>query len=73
MTAKLVECIPNFSEGRRTEVLDAIQAAIAAVPGAHILDRHSDHDHNRSVLTFACPIDQAVPAALAGIARRPSS
>ena len=69
MTARLVECIPNFSEGRRTEVLDAIQAAIAAVPGVHILDRHSDHDHNRSVLTFACPVDQAVPAALAGIAK----
>src|SRR3970040_1720570 len=69
MTARLVECIPNFSEGGRTEVLDAIQAAIAAVPGVHILDRHSDHDHNRSVLTFACPVEQAVPAALAGIAK----
>jgi glutamate formiminotransferase/formiminotetrahydrofolate cyclodeaminase len=66
---KLVECIPNFSEGRRAEVVDAIAAAIAAVPGVHLLDRHSDHDHNRSVLTFACPLDQAVPAAFAGIAR----
>src|SRR4030065_1241417 len=69
MTARLVECIPNCSEGRRTEVLDAIQAAIAAVPGVHILDRHSDHDHNRSVLTFACPVDLAAPAALAGTAK----
>lgn len=69
MTAKQVECIPNFSEGRRAEVVDAIEAAIAAVPGAQLLDRHSDHDHNRSVLTFAAPLEQAVPAAFAAIAK----
>jgi len=69
MPARLVECIPNFSEGRRAEVVDAIQQAIASVPGVHVLDRHSDPDHNRCVLTFACSIDRAVPAAFAGIAK----
>ena len=51
--AKLVECVPNFSEGRRTEVVDALAAAVAATPDVHLLDRTSDVDHNRSVLTFA--------------------
>ena len=51
--AKLVECVPNFSEGRRVEVVDALAAAVAATPDVHLLDRTSDVDHNRSVLTFA--------------------
>jgi glutamate formiminotransferase len=49
---KLVECIPNFSEGRRPEVLDAIAGAIRATPGVTLLDMESDKDHNRSVMTF---------------------
>src|SRR6266851_3592099 len=49
----LVECVPNFSEGRRVEVMDAIQTAAASVPGAHVLDRHTDAIHNRMVLTIA--------------------
>jgi glutamate formiminotransferase/formiminotetrahydrofolate cyclodeaminase len=53
MTRKLVECVPNFSEGRRLEVVDALAGAVRRVPGAYLLDRHSDPDHNRSVLTFA--------------------
>lgn len=52
MPNPLVECIPNFSEARRPEVIDAILQAIAAVPGVHVLDRHSDMDHNRTVITF---------------------
>lgn len=52
MPTSLVECIPNFSEARRPEVIQAILAAIASVPGATILDRHSDLDHNRTVITF---------------------
>ena len=48
----IVECIPNFSEARRPEVVDQIVAA-ASVPGVKILDRSSDLDHNRTVLTFA--------------------
>ncbi len=48
----LVECIPNFSEGRRKEVVDAITAAISGVDGVRLLDRELDPDHNRSVVTF---------------------
>lgn len=52
MSNALVECVPNFSEGRRMEVLDQIRDSIAAVPGAHVLDIHTDASHNRSVITF---------------------
>lgn len=64
---KLVECVPNFSEGRRPEVMRAIRDAIAAVEGVAILDVSSDVSHNRSVLTFVAPLDTAVDAAFAGI------
>jgi len=50
---QLVECIPNFSEARRPEVVEAIVAAAASAPEVTILDRSSDTDHNRTVLTFA--------------------
>lgn len=49
----IVECVPNFSEGRRLDVVDAIAAAIRGVPGAFVLDINIDPDHNRSVITFA--------------------
>ena len=52
MPTQLVECIANYSEARRPDVVDAIVQAIAAVPSVTLLDRHSDSDHNRSVLTF---------------------
>ncbi|MDP2966224.1 MAG: glutamate formimidoyltransferase [Pelolinea sp.] len=52
MPMPLVECIPNYSEGRRSEVVDQIIAAILSVPEVQILDRHSDADHNRTVLTL---------------------
>ena len=48
----LVECVPNFSEGRRIEVVDRIVAAGAGTPGVHVLDRTSDASHNRSVITL---------------------
>ncbi len=51
--AGLVECVPNFSEGRRADVIDAIAGRVKATAGVHLLDRTSDGDHNRSVLTFA--------------------
>jgi glutamate formiminotransferase len=51
--APLVECVPNFSEGRRAEVVDALAEAVTQTPGVYLLDRTSDPDHNRSVLTFA--------------------
>ena len=50
---QLIECIPNFSEARRPEVVAQIVAAAASVVGISILDRSSDTDHNRTVLTFA--------------------
>ncbi len=50
--AKIVECVPNFSEARRPEVVAQIRSAIAAVEGVTFLDQHSDADHNRTVLTF---------------------
>jgi glutamate formiminotransferase len=62
---KIVECIPNFSEGRRAEVIDQIVAAIKSVPGAVLLDRESDADHNRSVVTFVAEPDRVVDAAIA--------
>lgn len=65
--AKLVECVPNFSEGRRIEVVDAIAARVAAVNGVHLLDRTSDVDHNRSVLTFAGPAAEVVEAMEAAV------
>ncbi len=48
----LIECVPNVSEGRRAEVIDAIWTALGAVPGVVLLDRSSDASHNRTVLTF---------------------
>jgi glutamate formiminotransferase/formiminotetrahydrofolate cyclodeaminase len=52
---QLVECIPNFSEARRPEIVDQIVASIISVEGARLLDRSSDLDHNRSVITYAGP------------------
>ena len=64
---KLIECVPNFSEGRRPEVVAAIRDAIAAVPGAYLLDASSDASHNRSVITFVADIAVVAHAAFAGI------
>jgi glutamate formiminotransferase/formiminotetrahydrofolate cyclodeaminase len=64
---KLVECVPNFSEGRRPEVVQDIRNAIAAVDGVVMLDVSSDPSHNRSVITFVAPLERAVDAAFAGI------
>jgi glutamate formiminotransferase len=50
---RLVESVPNFSEGRRTEVVDRLAGAVSGTPGVHLLDRTSDASHNRSVLTLA--------------------
>ena len=65
----IVECIPNFSEGRRTEVIDEIVEAIKSVAGAVLLDRESDPNHNRSVVTFVAATDRVVDAAVAGAMR----
>jgi glutamate formiminotransferase/formiminotetrahydrofolate cyclodeaminase len=64
---RLVECIPNFSEARRPEVIDEIVAAITSVPGIHLLDRSSDLDHNRTVITFVGPPQEVEEAAFRAI------
>ena len=65
---KLVECVPNFSEGRRPEVIAAICDAIADVESVSILDVSSDASHNRTVISFVVALEHAVDAAFAGIA-----
>ena len=65
MLRQIVECVPNFSEGRDAAVVARIVQAIAQVPGAAVLGQTSDCDHNRSVLTFA-----GAPAAVAEAAFR---
>ena len=50
--AEIVECVPNFSEGRRKEVVDAIAKSMASVPGVRLLDTEMDSNHNRCVITF---------------------
>lgn len=67
VTNQLVECIPNFSEGRRPEVIEAIKDAITQVNGVSLLDQHTDKDHNRTVLTFSGPPRDVLAAAFAGI------
>lgn len=62
----LVECVPNFSEGRRPTVMDQIQDAVAGVAGVALLDRHVDPIHNRMVLTFAGPSGPVAEAAFRG-------
>src|SRR5919201_856413 len=63
--ADLLECVPNVSEGRDATALDAIAAAIRAVGGVRLLDRHADADHHRSVFTFVGSPAAAIEAALA--------
>src|SRR5690349_10469802 len=65
----LVECVPNFSEGRKPETVQAIAEAILAVDTACVLDRHIDPDHNRSVITFVATPEHVVEAAFAAVRR----
>ncbi|HSN95237.1 MAG TPA: glutamate formimidoyltransferase [Anaerolineaceae bacterium] len=69
MPGKIVECIPNFSDARRPEVVKQIVEAVAAVEGIRILDTHSDTDHNRTVLTFVGDPSAVEEAAYRGIAK----
>ena len=66
---RLIECVPNFSEGRDASKLDAIVAAMREVPGVFLLDRESDADHNRSVVTIAGEPDAVAEAALRGVGK----
>lgn len=63
----LVECVPNFSEGRKKETVARLEAAISEVPTACVLDRHFDPDHNRSVITFVAAPEMIVEAAVRAV------
>src|SRR5260370_31293652 len=63
---RLIECVPNFSEGRAPVKVDAIVAAMRSVPGVYVLDREMDADHNRCVVTLAGEPDAVAEAALLG-------
>ncbi len=67
--ASLIECVPNFSEGRRPEVLDEIVRAVGQIDGVTLLDHSRDETHNRSVVTFAGAADAVVRAATAAVGR----
>jgi glutamate formiminotransferase/formiminotetrahydrofolate cyclodeaminase len=66
---RLIECVPNFSEGRDAAKVDAIVAAMSKVPGVYVLDREMDADHNRSVVTLAGEPDAVAQAALLGVGK----
>jgi len=65
----VLECVPNFSEGRDSTVVVAIADAIAKTPGVLLLGAESDTDHNRSVMTFAGTPDVVVEAAVRGVGK----
>jgi glutamate formiminotransferase/formiminotetrahydrofolate cyclodeaminase len=66
---RLIECVPNFSEGRDPGKIDAILAAISSVPGVYVLDREMDTDHHRCVVTLAGEPDAVAEAALLGVGK----
>ena len=61
---QLAECVPNFSEGRDSTTLDRLERALR-ISGAAMLDRHSDHDHNRSVFTLVADLETTTSAVIA--------
>src|SRR5881296_3352454 len=67
MPSPLIECVPNFSEGRNAATIEALRRAITGVPGVALLDVQADAAHNRSVFTFVAPPDASVEAALAAM------
>jgi len=69
MPRQLIECVPNFSEGRDAAKMDAIVQAILSVPDVVLLDREADADHNRSVITFVGPPGAVADAALRGVGK----
>ena len=69
MARRLIECVPNFSEGRDPEKVHALVAAVRSVPGVVFLGQELDADHNRSVLTFAGVPEAVVEAALRAVGK----
>src|SRR6266404_9607462 len=65
----IVECVPNFSEGRDTKKVDAIIAALLDGPEVYLLDQEMDADHNRSVITLVGTRESIGEAALRGIGK----
>ena len=61
---RLIECVPNFSEGRDLTKVDALVEAMSAVPGVWVIDRTSDADHNRSVITLVGKPEAVAEAAI---------
>ncbi|HEV2287692.1 MAG TPA: glutamate formimidoyltransferase [Candidatus Acidoferrales bacterium] len=66
---RLIECVPNFSEGRDEAKIDALVAAMQSVEGVYVLDRESDADHNRCVITLAGEPEPVAEAALRGVGK----
>ena len=66
---RLIECVPNFSEGRDPAKVDAIISVMSAVSGVYVLDREMDADHNRCVVTLAGDPDAVAEAALRGVGK----
>ncbi|MDW8131453.1 MAG: glutamate formimidoyltransferase [Bryobacterales bacterium] len=69
MQRRLIECVPNFSEGRDRGKVGAIVSAMESAPGACVLDLHMDPDHNRSVVTLVGPPTAVAEAVLAGVGK----
>jgi glutamate formiminotransferase len=69
MSRRLIECVPNFSEGREEPKVRALIEAVRSVPGVAFLDHEMDADHNRCVLTFAGPPELVSEAVLRGIGK----
>jgi glutamate formiminotransferase len=63
---RVIECVPNFSEGRDLATVDALVDAMSGVAGARVIDRTSDADHNRSVITLAGKPEAVAEAAIRG-------
>jgi len=68
MPSTLVECVPNFSEGRDPAKVDAIVEAMK-IPGVYLLDREMDSDHNRSVITLVGEREAIQEAAIRGVGK----
>ncbi|HEV2705186.1 MAG TPA: glutamate formimidoyltransferase [Pyrinomonadaceae bacterium] len=66
---RIIECVPNFSEGRKTETVEQLVAAVESVEEAFVLGTHRDADHHRAVITFIAPPEQIVEAAVRVVAR----
>ncbi len=69
MPNPLVECVPNFSEARRPEIIEEIVKEMQKIEGVHVLDLHSDADHNRTVVTLVGPPEGVAEAAFLAIAK----